>query len=256
MSENSPEVVLEYLPEDAITRAAGLFKVVVSEAVARRGACYLALAGGTTPHALYQTLADSGVSGEMPWPKTHVFFGDERDVPHDHVESNYRMAQRTLLDHLPIRPDQIHPMPADAEDLEAAAGQYEQTIRRIVPAGPDGIPRFDLVLLGMGGEGHTVSLFPCTPKALDEDKKLVLAHFVPVLGRRRMTFTLPLINSASSILMLVLGEDKADAVATILGDERGTRTHHPAARVAPRDGRFILVLDGAAARKSRFRPGA
>ena len=132
-------VLVERGPEIATALVAELFKSIVCEAADQREACCLALSGGTTPHALYGQLAKSCASDEVPWPKVEVFFGDERDVPHDHVESNYRMAQRTLLDHVPIEPIHIHPMPADAGDLPAAAAEYEQTIPDLVPAGDDGM---------------------------------------------------------------------------------------------------------------------
>ena len=249
MAENMPEVIVESLASHAIAKAAQLVRTIVTEAVQQRKTCSIALAGGTTPHSLYKHLAGEAIRGEIPWSQTDVFFGDERDVAHDDVASNYNMAQRTLLDHLPIQPDRIHPMPADADDLDAAAEGYERLIRDRVPAGPGGIPRMDLILLGMGTDGHTASLFPGTGDALDESEKLVLSHFVPVLGRSRMTFTFPLINAARNVLLFVLGQDKAETVAAILSSQRGTRREIPAGRIAPVDGRFIVLLDGDAAGK-------
>jgi 6-phosphogluconolactonase len=254
MSEpHNRKVVVEKTAEDATAFAVGMFKAIVCETVGKKDLCQIALAGGTTPHALYQLLAQGATSGEVPWRKVEVFFGDERDVPQDHVESNYRMVQRTLLDHVPIDPPMIHPMPADAENLDAAADNYEQTIRRRVPAGPAGLPRFDLILLGMGGDGHTASLFPGTP-LLGERKKLVASHFVPVLGRNRMTFTFPLINAAGNVMLLVTGADKAQAVLGILGDSPEIRSQLPAASVAPVDGMLMLILDVAAARLAGIAP--
>ncbi len=189
---------------------------------------------------------------QLPWSHVEVFFGDERDVPHDHVESNYRMVQRTLLDNVPVQPGCVHPMRADADDLQAAAAEYEQTIREIVPADENGIPRFDLLLLGMGADGHTVSLYPGT-EALAETEKLVTACFVPVLGRRRITFTYPLINAARNVILLVTGGDKAEAVADFFGDDEERRKRLPAASVAPTDGKLFLVLDDAAGRQAGLR---
>ncbi len=182
-----------------------------------------------------------------------IFFGDERDVPQDHVESNFRMVQRSLLDHVPIDLARVHPMPADAEDIQAAADQYEQAIRRIVPSEGGPIPRFDLILLGMGGDGHTASLFPNTD-ALKEHKRLVHAGFVPVLGRKRMTFSFPLINAARNVMFLVTGSDKAEAVLGVLGDSEEIRKQLPAAAVRPTDGALIIVLDAAAARLTGLAP--
>ena len=252
MAQNETrKVLIEDSADQATNVAAELFRCIVCETVGQRDICRVALAGGTTPHSLYQRLADSAALGDVPWYGVEIFFGDERDVPHDHVESNYRMAQRTLLDHVPIVPQNIHPMPADADDLDAAAERYEQEIRQVVPAeSARGIPRFDLMLLGMGGDGHTASLFPGT-EALNERKKLVMAYFVPVLGRRRMTFTFPLINASSNVILLVTGADKAQAVSHLLSDTPEA-TDLPAGRVNPHDGKLYIVLDSAAARHVSF----
>jgi len=200
---------------------------------------------------LYRHLAASGASGEVPWAQLDIFFGDERDVPHDHVESNYRMAQRALLDHVPIQPVRVHPMPADSGDLAGAAAEYEALIRQRVASDESGLPRFDLVLLGMGGDGHTASLFPGT-EALKEGKKLVTAYHVPVLGRGRMTFTYRLINAARTVLLLVTGDDKAEAVAKLLAADPPDKSELPAAGVRPA-GKLILVLDSAAAKRTDLR---
>jgi len=251
---HSRKVIVEATGSQAVTTAGLLFKTIVCEAVAEKGACCAAFSGGTTPHGLYQSLVSSATTGEVPWESVELFFGDERDVPQDHTDSNYRMVQRTLLDHVPIDPRRVHPMPADRDQLESAADEYEQLIRSIVPAGDDGVPRFDLILLGMGQEGHVASLFPRTP-ALDEREKLVIAHHVSTLGRWRMTFTFPLINAARNVLLLVTGEDKAQAVADIFSNEPARSEFLPASRISPRNGTLIMVLDAAAAKLSGFKPG-
>jgi 6-phosphogluconolactonase len=248
------KVLVDRTAEAATATAAALFKSIACETVGQRGVCRVAVAGGTTPHALYQKLAAGGTSGEVPWRNMEVFFGDERDVGQDNVESNYHMVQRTLLDHIPIEPTMVHPMRGDADDLQASAAEYEHTIRRLLPAGKDGLPRFDLILLGMGGEGHTASLFPGSD-VLNEGEKLVASHYVPVLGRRRLTFTFPLINAARNILLLVTGGDKANAVVGMLGDDQEAKQALPAARIAPTDGMLYVILDGAAARLTGLRYG-
>ncbi len=244
--------MVEASPEKATALACELFKTIVCDAVDQYHVCHLALAGGTTPHALYQQLAKTCASGEVPWEQVEVFFGDERDVPHDSVESNYGMVQKTLLDHVPVRPHQVHPMPADSEDLSAAATEYENVIRRIVAQGADKTPQFDLILLGMGGDGHIASLFPAT-EVLEERQRLVTAYFVPVLGRKRMTFTFPLLNAARNVILLVTGPDKAEAVAGLLGSDPAAKRHLPAARLGPA-GQFFLVLDASAARRAGLKP--
>jgi 6-phosphogluconolactonase len=243
-------VVVEYDVERLVQVVGGLIEAMICDGVSKQGIFRLALAGGTTPRALYQYLASQAVKSEVPWQRTQYFFGDERDVPHDNIESNYRMAQRTLLDFLPVEPGNIYPMPADRDDLPSGAAEYEQTIRKIVPAGPDGIPAFDLILLGIGADGHTASLFPDTP-ALEEREKLVIAHFVPVLGRSRITFTFPLINAARRVVCLVTGDDKAQVMADIMSDDPGIKARLPAARVNPQ-GTLIMAMDAAAARMSGY----
>jgi len=250
----SRNVVVKQTAEEATWVATEMVKQIICETAAENSMCRMALAGGTTPHGLYLMLAGAALSGEVPWHNVEVFFGDERDVPQDHVESNYCMAQQTLLDHVPIEPGYIHPMPADTGRLDVGAGEYEAAIRQAVPPCRDGgLPAFDLILLGMGGDGHTASLFPDT-EALGERDKLVTACFVPVLGRSRMTFTFPLINAARNVVFLVTGPDKAQAVAALLSDDETAADYLPAARVNPADGTLTFVLDAAAARQAGIRP--
>ncbi|MCK5113294.1 MAG: 6-phosphogluconolactonase, partial [Phycisphaerae bacterium] len=189
-------------------------------------------------------LAERAVTDGVPWPKVQVFFGDEHDVSHDDIDSNYHMVQRTLLDHTPINWEHVHPMQGDAANLELVASEYEQTVRKLVKPGEDGIPQFDLIMLGMGGDGHTASLFPGHP-VLDESKRLVVSCHIPVLGRNRITFTYPLINAAQNILLLVTGDDKAEVVKRVF---QNSDQSLPSARVAPKHGTFHIVLDVAAAR--------
>jgi 6-phosphogluconolactonase len=250
MGQPNRQLVIESTEDQAAAFAATIVETIICEAIGLRNVCSVALAGGTTPHLLYQHLAASAISGEVPWSDVEVFFGDERAVPHDDIDSNYRMAQRTLLDNLPIEPSRVHPMPADAENLQAAAQEYEQTIRRVVPAAEGGIPRFDLVLLGMGADGHTASLFPRT-QALGEGKQLVTAYFVPVLGRNRMTFTFPLINAARNVMILVTGEDKADAITRLLAENKADNQDLPIGNVNPTDGKFFIILDAAAGKNAK-----
>jgi 6-phosphogluconolactonase len=238
------QIIVEKSPLNAAARAAEVFKSIVSEAVSQRGVCYLALSGGTTPRATYSSLAEIAICDEAPWSQVEVFFGDEHDVPQDDVDSNYAMVQRTLLDHAPIDWQRVYPMRADAKDIAAASAEYENIIRRTLPDSPTGIPQFDLVMLGMGGDGHTASLFP-NSAALEEAHKLVVACHVSVLGRNRMTMTYPLINAARNILFLVTGDDKANVVKRVFREEDQSL---PAARVSATHGMVHVVLDTAAAR--------
>jgi 6-phosphogluconolactonase len=239
-------VEIEQTAEGATEFVADMVREIICQSVSDTGSCNIAFAGGTTPHLLYRQLARDAVSCEVPWDGVDVFFGDERDVPHDHVESNFCMVQRALLDHVPVSPGRVHPMPADSDDLSGAAEKYEQVIRKILPDGGVGIPCFDLILLGMGSDGHTASLFPFTP-ALGETERLIISHFVPVLGRRRMTFTFPLINAARNIVALVTGADKAQTILTLMGDNEEARAELPFSMIRPSSGEFVLVMDRPAA---------
>jgi 6-phosphogluconolactonase len=247
-------VVVKSSETEVARYIADRFKDITNHSVAERGACHLALAGGTTPYALYHLLGSEGLKGDIPWQQVDVFFGDERDVPQDHIDSNYLMVQRTLLDRVPIVPDRVHPMPADASDLQQSTGEYERRIREVVPAGPNGVPMFDLILLGLGSDGHTASLFP-ENDVIREGNRLVVAYHVPALGRSRMSFTYPLINAARHIIMMVTGEDKAGAVQRLLQDSPDA-WHLPAAGVVPyNNGELTLVLDALAARNTGMLPG-
>jgi 6-phosphogluconolactonase len=239
-------VLVEQTPADAAEVAAQRVVDVLNHRISQAGHCNIALSGGTTPIELYRRLATSQLSERVDWNKVQVFLGDERDVPADSVESNYRMMSEMLLGNVPVPLENVHPMQADSVDLPGAAEQYEKLIRRLAPA-ENGVPRFDLIMLGLGADCHTASLFPGTP-ALTERQRLVVSQFVPVIGRHRMTITFPLINAARMVLFFVTGADKADAVAGVLTGE-GPREQCPASMVAPTSGELVFVLDAQAARK-------
>lgn len=223
----------------------------LAERVARRLAAQerftLALTGGSTPRAMYATLGQEPLRSNVDWGRVHVFFGDERAVGPDHPDSNYRMASEAWLADSPIPAAQIHRMAGEAPDLDGAARDYEAAIRRDVPAGEDGWPRFDLILLGMGGDGHTASLFPGT-RALEETARAVVANDVPQLETRRLTLTLPALAAAREIWFLVTGTSKAGRVAQALG-YGAADPPIPASRVRPARGELHWWLDRAAAAK-------
>lgn len=251
--EDRRKVLVEPNERQAVERAAELLVTILSEASAgTHGPVSVALAGGTTPRHLYEHLSRADRIERVNWPDLCVFFGDERDVPPNHPESNYHMAEQTLIARVPLPVDRVHPMEGDAADLDGAAERYEQSIRRAVPPGEDGVPAFDLVLLGMGTDGHTASLFPETP-ALGEQHRLVVAQHVAIHGRRRLTFTYPLLNAAKHVLFLITGRDKADAVRLLLRERPGPGHPLPAGRVSPRAGTLHLVLDADAASRAAQR---
>lgn len=229
--------------DDAVRLAA---EQVVAALESTGSAPCVALAGGRTPAKVYSALANPPWRERVDWSRVRWFWGDERAVPPDHPDSNYRMACETLLHPLGVLADRIHRMPADAADLPAAAREYEQVIRAWVPAGPGGIPVFDLVLLGLGADGHTASLFPSS-SALAERERLVVAHQVPALRAWRMTLTIPLIRAARRIVFLATGADKAEAVSQVLSPQADPRLL-PGAAFRESAGRTVWVLDSPAAR--------
>ena len=224
--------------------AAQEFARISSEAAHARDWCFVALAGGSTPRALYRALADTAaLRSHVPWNRMHFFWGDERHVPPDHADSNYRMVHETLLENVPVNPEQIHRIRAEQPDAGEAARAYDAEILKTLPhdAAP---PRFDLILLGLGNDGHTASLFPDTP-ALLEQRRLCVDNWVERLHTNRITMTYPLLNAARAVLFMVSGADKAGIVRDVLRPANGDRVF-PAQRVRP-DGELLWMLDRDAA---------
>ncbi len=211
----------------------------------------IALSGGRTPRGVYEALAAGG-DGAIPWRRAEIFFGDERHVPPDHPDSNYRMAREALLSRVPVPESQVHRVPSELPDAEQAAAEYERTIRGAfrLPS-PDALPRFDLVLLGLGADGHTASLFPGSP-ALEERRRLVAAPYVESMRTCRITLTLPVLNAAARVLFLVSGADKAATLRAVL-DDRDPSPRLPAQLVKPTDGSLAWLVDHEAA--ARLDPG-
>jgi 6-phosphogluconolactonase len=224
-------------------RAAQAAVGIINDTVRRTGRCSLVLSGGSTPIQTHRLLA-STFSDQIPWPLVHVFWGDERYVPHDAAQSNYRMAKDTLLDHVPCPAVNIHPMPTHFGDPAAAAREYEATLTRYW-AGEE--PRLDLVLLGMGPDGHTASLFPGAP-ALHERNRWVVAATVPAEPSIRLTLTVPAFARSIEAHFLVAGHDKAHALEQVLSGFADS-TVYPAAGIRPLQGKVIWWVDRHATRK-------
>jgi 6-phosphogluconolactonase len=240
----APEIIV--LPDpDALAEAAA-YRILDSAtaAVAARERFTVALAGGATPRATYMRLATPPPSESMAWAHTFVFFGDERCVPPDHPASNYRMAAETLLSKVPIPPAQVFPMRGDADEPDAAAIEYGRTLARVFGTRRGEMPRFDLILLGMGLDGHTASLFPGSPVLKEVFRPVVAVHAAAAAIPHRLTLTLPVLNAAALVVFLVSGPEKAKAVKAVLGD--GVLL--PAGLVRPAGGRLVWMLDQAAAR--------
>lgn len=229
--------------------AAELFARVTGAAAATRARATVALSGGSTPRRMGELLAEPPLRDRVPWDRMVVFWGDERWVPESSPESNAGVARRTFLDRVPIRPDRVHPFPTEEGDPAAAARAYERTLREVFGAP---VPRFDLVLLGMGDDGHTASLFPGTA-ALGERSALAVANPVPKLDATRLTLTVPVLNRGREVVVLVGGEAKAETLAAVLeGPERTDEL--PIQLVRPESGHLIWLVDSAAA--SRLGGGA
>ena len=231
-------------PQDLFQAAAEEVIRSATDAVAKRGRFTIALSGGSTPRNLY-TLIAANASATLPWDKMFFFWGDERHVPPDSPDSNYRMAKESLLSKVPIPPANIFPVPAENPDAAQVAEVYKQTLRRFFAVAPGEFPRFDLILLGMGPDGHTASLFPETA-ALQEKSRLVVANWVEKLGGSRITFTLLLLNSARCVTFLVSGTDKAAALHEVL-EGNAPAEKYPSRLVQPSDGKLIWFVDRAAA---------
>jgi 6-phosphogluconolactonase len=231
-------------PQDLFQAAAEEVIRSATDAVAQRGRFTIALSGGSTPRNLY-TLIAANASATLPWSQMFFFWGDERHVAPDNPDSNYRMAKEALLSKVPVPPANIFPVPAENPDATQAAEIYEQTLREFFAVAPGEFPRFDLILLGMGPDGHTASLFPETP-ALQEKSRLVVANWVEKLGSSRITFTLPLLNAARRVAFLVSGTDKAAALHEVLeGDAPAEK--YPSRLVQPSEGKVTWFVDRAAA---------
>jgi 6-phosphogluconolactonase len=214
-------------------------------AVARRRRAVVALSGGSTPRRMGELLAEPPFREQVPWNRLHVFWGDERWVPLDDPGSNAGTAKRTFLDKVPIPPEQVHPFPTVGLSPNEAARAYAREIEASIGAEDGGLPRFDLVLLGMGDDGHTASLFPDTP-ALDERDRLAVANPVPKLGTTRLTLTVPVLSAGRTVAFLVAGAGKAETLAAVLdGPERPRQL--PAQLVRPVDGPLRWLVDRAAA---------
>lgn len=215
-----------------------------AKAVATHGSFAVALTGGSTPRGLYELLATPGWRSQIEWPRWHVFWGDDRFVPPHDPNSNYGLARTTLLDRVPIPLTQVHPISTDAANPEQAAAAYEDDLRTFFALAPGDWPRFDLVLLGMGADGHVASLFPGNA-SLQERQRLVVASPPGPLPPPvpRVTLTLPVLNAARAVAFLVAGAEKAEPLrAALRGDEQ-----LPAARIKPTAGELHWFVDAAAA---------
>ena len=216
-------------------QSAEQFSQLARESIEASGRLTVAFSGGSTPKHLYSLLA-SDYKNRIPWNNVELFWGDERCVPPDHPESNFRMAQEALLSRIQIPGGNIHRMRGEGQP-QAAAAEYEKELQKFFGLDSGGLPRFDLILLGIGEDGHTASLFPDS-EALNETNHLVVAPFVQKLNSYRLTLTLPVLNNAAEVWFLVTGASKAAALKEILSGSSDL----PAAKVQPVNGNLIWYV--------------
>jgi 6-phosphogluconolactonase len=226
-------------------RCAQGFVEIAAAAVKEKSSFTVVLSGGSTPKTLYGLLVNDPVlRSQVPWDKMHLFFGDERHVGPSDEQSNFRMATEAMISKSPLKPEQVARIKGEYPEAEDAAKEYEQEIRRHFKLSDGQFPRFDLVLLGMGSEGHTASLFPGT-KALHENRRIAVHNWVGKVLMDRITLTVPAINNAANIIFMVTGADKAPALTAVL--ERFYEPDQlPAQLIQPTSGSLLWLVDTAA----------
>jgi 6-phosphogluconolactonase len=240
----SAEIRVLTTPQELFSAAAEEVVRIADQSVKERGRFTIALSGGSTPKSLYNLLATNART-TLPWDKMFFFWGDERHVPPGDPESNYRMAADTMLSKVPVPPGNVFRFATENPDVEAVADNYEKTLRKFFQLAPGAVPSFDLILLGMGPDGHTASLFPGTA-ALHEKTRLAVANWVDKLKTNRLSLTLPVLNAARCVAFLVSGTDKAAVLRSVL-EENVPGDQYPAKLVQPKNGKVIWFLDRGAA---------
>ncbi len=239
--------VQRYANAEILSRgAAEKFTQCARDAIAHREKFTVVLSGGATPQQLYRLLASEPFRNDIDWSRVEFFWGDERTVPIDHPDSNFRLAYRAMIGKLPCAETQIHRYKVESEDRSEAAQDYQREIARYFEHSADGKPpAFDLILLGLGPDGHTASLFPHT-EAVGENKRWVVCNPVPQLKTDRFTLTAHILNCGRTVLFLVAGEDKAEALHAVLDGPTDTG-RFPAQLIHPSAGQLIWLVDEAAA---------
>src|SRR5579859_4339044 len=247
MTGNASSAEVRILPDGpAIARrCAQKFVEIAAAAVKQKGSFEVVLAGGSTPKTLYSLLVnDPALRSQLPWDKMHLFFGDERHVGPDDPQSNFCMARETLISKSPLKPERVIRIKGEYPDAANAAREYEQHVRTYYKLSEGQFPRFDLVLLGMGSEGHTLSLFPGT-RALHESKRIVVHNWVGKLCAERITLTAAGVNQAAQVLFMVTGADKACALKAVL-EGPYEPDQLPAQMIQPLNGKLQWLVDTAA----------
>jgi 6-phosphogluconolactonase len=240
----APEIRRVTTPQQLFELAAEEVVKTASEAISQRGRFTVALSGGSTPKSLYNLLA-SNARSYLAWERIFFFWGDERHVGPNDPDSNYRMANEAMLAKIPVASGNVFRIPAENPDAAAAAAAYEETLKRFFAPQPGEFPHFDMILLGLGPDGHCASLFPET-EALKEKSHWVVANWVEKLKTSRITLTLPVLNAARAVAFLVSGTDKAAALHSVLETD-APGEQYPSKLVRPTEGKLLWFVDKAAA---------
>jgi len=232
-------------PTEVARAAARLFVDYAWQSIARYGQFLVALSGGNTPRMMYELLASAEFRGQVDWAKVHIFWSDERAVPPDHAESNYGMARREMLIRVPVPESNVHRMEAEKPSIGRAAHEYEEILRKYLELDERGFPRFHMIFLGLGKDGHTASLFPGT-RVPRQTSRWVSTPLVTKMNMRRMTLTLPVLDAALRVVFLVVGSEKAEILRAVL--DGTSDPPYPAQLVQPRNpGLKLFLVDKAAA---------
>jgi 6-phosphogluconolactonase len=255
MLNRSDAQIRVYRDSDELAlKAARRFARLADQYTIGSGRFTVALSGGSTPRKMFSILAEEPFLDTVPWSSIYFFWGDERCVPPDHADSNYRMAWETLLSKAPVPSENIFRVPAEVPDPNRAAEDYSQALTQFflarasksATAPLSNVPRFDLVLLGMGPDGHTASLFPHTA-AIHKNESIVVANFIEKFNAHRITFTAATINNARNVTFVVAGADKADALKNVIEGSYQPELY-PSQLIHPRNGTLLWMVDEAAAR--------
>ena len=249
MTRNGEQVEVFADIQSLTLAAAKRFALLATNAVEDHGVFTVALSGGSTPKALYRLMAtDEAICSRIPWSKVHFFFGDERHVSPEHAESNFRMANEAMFQRLRTEELHIHRILGELINASEAAEEYEADLRQFFETRgvlTEGLPRFDLILLGMGPDGHTASLFP-NSSGLHENTRWVVANWVEKFKTDRITMTFPVLNAAAEVIFFVSGAEKAPVLAEVMEAAAG-EPKYPIQAVRPRNGIKRWMLDASAA---------
>ena len=241
-SASFPDTEIYENPQELAWAAALRFAGLAEQFVAAQGKFTVALSGGSTPKAMLSVLAGKPFADSLPWHSIYFFWGDERCVPPDHADSNFRTATEALLGKVGVPQENLFRIPAEDEDHQSAANRYSAAIQQFFNTDQ---PQFDLIFLGMGADGHTASLFPGTA-ALQISDRIAVANFVEKLNAWRITLTAQTINQARNVIFLIAGQDKAAALKEVLEGERQPKTY-PSQLIHPTTGSLLWMLDESAA---------